>query len=363
MFPFVSFTSFHSGYSFDNLDDGPANEYSIAVKSLVPTIFQLSALRRLMPIFVKLGPPRFRRFLMGLVPHKAIRRTQEIVDIMDRTSVEIFERKRSALQQGDEAVLQQIGHGKDIMSILLKANMAATEEDCLQEAELVGQMTTLIFAAMDTTSGALARILSTLAEHSDVQDKLRKELTEARQGKGDLDYDDLSSLPYLDAVCRETLRLYPPVPYVTREARRDIVIPLSKPITGKNGTDIYEIHIPNGTSIIVGVLGANRNPEIWGSDAYKWRPERWLSPLPDSVTQARMPGIYSHTMSFLGGGRACIGFKFSQLEMKAVLSVLVESFRFSSADKEIMWNMGGISSPSVKGHQEPQLPLIISRVQ
>jgi cytochrome P450 len=60
---------------------------------------------------------------------------------------------------------------------------------------------------MDTTSGALARILSTLAEHSDVQDKLRKELSEARKGKGDLDYDDLSSLPYLDAVCRETLRL------------------------------------------------------------------------------------------------------------------------------------------------------------
>jgi hypothetical protein len=108
---------------------------------------------------------------MGLVPHKAIRRTQEIVDIMDRTSVEIFERKRSALQQGDEAVLQQIGHGKDIMSILcrchfpkplgnitayfatVKANMAATEEDCLQEAELVGQMTcvsspTMIISAL-----------------------------------------------------------------------------------------------------------------------------------------------------------------------------------------------------------------------
>jgi hypothetical protein len=41
MFSFVSFTSFHSGYSFDNLDDGPANEYSIAVKSLVSVLLLL----------------------------------------------------------------------------------------------------------------------------------------------------------------------------------------------------------------------------------------------------------------------------------------------------------------------------------
>jgi tRNA A37 methylthiotransferase MiaB len=74
-----------------------------------------------MPILVKLGTPRFRRFLMGLVPHKAVRRTQEIVDVMDRTSIQIFEHKRLALQQGDEAVLKQVGRGKDIMSILCKS--------------------------------------------------------------------------------------------------------------------------------------------------------------------------------------------------------------------------------------------------
>ena len=50
-------------------------------------------------------------------------------------------------------------------------------------------------------------ILSLLAEHPEVQDKLRKEILEASKGE-DLDYDSLVSLPYLDAVCRETLRLY-----------------------------------------------------------------------------------------------------------------------------------------------------------
>lgn len=68
---------------------------------------------------------------------------------------------------------------------------------------------TLIFAAMDTTSSALSRTLHLLATHPDVQEKLRQELMEAKSAQdGDLTYDQLVSLPYLDAVCRETLRMY-----------------------------------------------------------------------------------------------------------------------------------------------------------
>ena len=69
---------------------------------------------------------------------------------------------------------------------------------------------------MDTTSNALARTLFLLAHNQDVQEKLRREVTEARVKYGDLAYDDLVALPYLDAVCRETLRLYPPVSYILR---------------------------------------------------------------------------------------------------------------------------------------------------
>ena len=60
---------------------------------------------------------------------------------------------------------------------------------------------------MDTTSNALARTLHLLAEHQDAQDKMRAELFEA-SGTEDIPYDQLVALPYLDAVCRETLRLY-----------------------------------------------------------------------------------------------------------------------------------------------------------
>jgi len=159
---------------------------------------------------VKLAPPGFWRFVIRLGPNKSIRRAQELIDIMDRTSIKIFKAKNVDVQPDDEVV------DKDLMSILLRANMEATEGDRLQDAELIGQMTSLIFASTTTTATTVAHALYNLAEHPNVQEKLRQELIEARESHGNLDYSDRSSLRYLDAVLRETLRLNPPIPFVNR---------------------------------------------------------------------------------------------------------------------------------------------------
>lgn len=55
-----------------------------------------------------------------------------------------------------------------------------------------------------------------------------------------------------------------------------------------------ELVIPKGTSITVGILACNKNKSIWGEDAEEWKPERWLSPLPASVENAHVPGIYAN---------------------------------------------------------------------
>ena len=60
---------------------------------------------------------------------------------------------------------------------------------------------------MDTTSSAIARVLCLLSIHQDVQSKLRQEIVEVRNLYENLNYDNLLALPYLDAICRETLRL------------------------------------------------------------------------------------------------------------------------------------------------------------
>ncbi|KAF8805234.1 cytochrome P450 [Phlegmacium glaucopus] len=354
------------GYSFDPLtEDGVPHPYSTAAKLFIPTLFKMIFARTyFLSTCLKIGTPKFRRFIMDIFPWKNVHELRDIVDVLHNTSVQIFEEKKKALEEGDEAVTQQIGQGKDIMSILMRENMSASEEDRMSKEELLGQISTLTFAAMDTTSGALARILHLLATHQDVQSKLRQEIVDARNRHGNLEYDELTALPYLDAVCRETLRLYPPLAYVQRTTRQDVVLPFSTPIKGLDGREITEVPIPNNTNVIVGILAANRNPEIWGPDSYEWNPDRWLTPLPDSVSAAHIPGIYSNLMTFLGGGRACIGFKFSQLEMKVVLSLLVESFEFTPSKKEIFWQMTNITVPTVVGGgTRPQLPMIVKLVQ
>ena len=74
----------------------------------------------------------------------------------------------------------------------------------------------MIFAAFETTSGALTHIIHKLAENQDVQERLRKELVAARDGRDMIPYDELVALPYLEAICRETLRLYAPIATINR---------------------------------------------------------------------------------------------------------------------------------------------------
>ncbi|KAF7344511.1 Rint-1 family protein [Mycena sanguinolenta] len=343
------------GHRFDDLVTDEVPAYIRSAKEMQTTMHKMYlAARYIMPHVANIGSPKFRRFVVNLIPWKTLHDGRDIVDTMYGTAVDIYNIKKKALETGDEAVKGRI-EGKDLISVLMKDNSNASSDDRLSENEIIAQLNTLLFAATDTTSSALSRTLHVLAQRPDVQEKLRQEIRSARHEGDELSYNDLESLEYLDAVCRETLRLYPPVAFVVRTVRQDVALTTSTPIT-VNGSPVTEIPVPAETGIFVSILSANRNPAVWGPDVLEWKPERWLSPLPQSVIDAKVPGIYANLMTFIGGGRACIGFKFSQLEMKVVLCLLVERFKFSLSDKEISWSMGSIAVPSVDGNKH-QLPL------
>lgn len=110
--------------------------------------------------------------------------------------------------------------------------MEASEEERMTEDEILAQIScafyphrspaygnsafilydlsrTISLAGMDTTSNGLARTLHLLSGRPDVQEKLREEITDAIAKHGpEMDYDTLTGLPYLDAVCKETFRLW-----------------------------------------------------------------------------------------------------------------------------------------------------------
>lgn len=353
------------GQSFDPLtvERHEEHRYISSMKLLGPLASNAGMMifrQIVMPLVYKykLGTPRLQRLFISLLPWPRMHKMRDTIDIMHQTSVEIIEKKKKEIANGTYASVNQ----KDFITILLEDNAKAPEEDRLPENEVIAQISTLMFAAMDTTTYATSRILHLLAIHQDVQDKLRAEIRAAKaKFEGEPDYDQLSSLPYLDAVIRETLRRHPPIGTLPREAHQDGVLTLSKPIKTVDGKEISEIHVPKDTLLVISIDAVNTNPDLWGPDSYEWKPERWLAPLPDALLEAKIPGVYSHLMTFIGGGRACIGFKFSEMEMKVMLYTLIDSFKFTPS-KEIFWNRIGIATPSVEREKlRPELPLIVSR--
>ncbi|KAF7347085.1 Cytochrome P450 [Mycena venus] len=349
------------GYSFDSMIPGQdtRNEYAETLKELLPTVFKFKLFFPFLPRACEIGSAAFRRFVVDMIPSKTLHRARDMVDLMEREATQLVKEKKEAVARGQ---LDIEDDSKDIMTLLLKANLTAEEGMFLTDEELVGQTGLMISAATDTTSSALDRIFHILSLHSDMQDKLRAEIVEAPEH---MDYEQLGSLPYLDGFVREVLRLYPPVtPVMNRELWRTVentTLPLGTPLIGVNGQLITSIPVPKGTTVYIAIQAANRNRRIWGDDALEFKPDRWQNGKAGAQTE-RLCGIYGNMMTFLGGGRSCLGFQFALLEIKVIMSVLLRSFTFSPADDSIKWKMSGmIAVPSVEGKVE--LPLMVENLK
>ncbi|KAI0806656.1 cytochrome P450 [Fomes fomentarius] len=347
------------GYSFDNFVDDSFDAYGESLKSFFPVLNRVRLLKFVVERMSYVFSDQMIRRILRLVPHKQLQRLLDISDIMFQRSQEIIDERKTALQKGDAALWAQVGEGKDIMSICLKANMAATPKERMTDEEILAQTSTFILAGMDTTSNALSRVLHLLSLYPDAQRKLRAEIYEATNGgTTDLDYDDIMKLPYLDAVCRETLRVFSPVALAGRVATKNLVLPFSEPVRGRDGRLMHEVVVPKGTVVLSHFQASNSNAALWGEDARAWRPDRWLAPLPQPLEDAPLPGVYAHLLTFSGGSRSCIGFKFSQLEMKIVLAILLTNFSFELTDEPIVWNSLGVIYPTM-GEQKTEPELLL----
>ncbi len=124
-----------------------------------PGLVKMNHLRRILPYLPEIGTPAFRAKLVDLFPHEGVQEMKRFIDTMYRRSVEIYREKVHALELGDEVVAKQVGEGKDIISILslsalyltnlvgadpvtrlVRANMAAAEDDRLPEKEVIAQI-------------------------------------------------------------------------------------------------------------------------------------------------------------------------------------------------------------------------------
>ncbi|KAJ7167314.1 cytochrome P450 [Mycena crocata] len=306
-------------------------------------------------------PVALIRFFIDHAPVKSLRNSRRVTRIAIGIAKELVEQKAEALMAGKGK--------RDIMSLLVKANASANPRTNLSENEMLAQMQTIMQAGHETTANTMSWTLFTLTKHPHVQAKLRAEIqaTErAVHARGDTEFTaaDFDSMTYTIAVMKETFRFHP-VSYTSlREAARDEILPLSKPLITKSGKTITELPIPKKMVLVVSLAGYNRNTDVFGQDAHEFNPERWLD---DSVQAEIRLGVYGNLITFGSGHRACIGWRFAVYEYQAFLVELVKNFEFSmdpSLAAKIRREPSLVMVPTIAGEIEKgsQLPITIKAV-
>lgn len=193
------------------------------------------------------------------------------------------------------------GAHNDVLSTLMHVH----DEDGsrLTDAELIGQTFVLLVAGHETTASALAWTLFLLAEHPHVMSALFDELDSTLHGNPPT-VEQVGELALLDRVIKESLRILPPVIFSGRKNTADV--------------DLGPYHLHAGTRMLYSPFIMHRISETFPQPK-RFQPDRWLQ---------IDPSLFQY-LPFGAGPRMCIGYMFAMMEMKLILSTLLQRYRFS----------------------------------
>ncbi|KAL1716765.1 cytochrome P450 [Schizophyllum commune] len=338
------------GYDFNTLDNGEeANELSRAFS----TLFGAPPSSRHWMLLQAWIPP------LRLIPGRGEKAEKMAKATMNRIGRELLAQARAEAEHAEKTGSSDF-KGRDLFSVLVRANMATDLPERLRmsDEDVLSQVPTFMVAGHETTATGTTWAIHQLTQNPTVQSRLRDELRTLDTDTPTL--DELNSLPYLENFVKEVLRFYAPVPWTARAAIRDDVVPLEEPFTDKKGRVCYEIKVRKGQQFILPIHCLHRKKSIWGEDANEFNPDRWDAP---SDAIKNVPSVWSHLFSFSAGSHACIGFRFSIAEMKALLFILVRAFEFELAVPvdDLKVRASVVQRPALISQPEAtaQLPIII----
>jgi cytochrome P450 len=220
----------------------------------------------------------------------------------------------------------------DVMSLLIHAS--DEEGNYMGDNELVGHATTLIIAGHETSSNTLAWTLFLLEQHPDILSDLLDEL-KGTLGGSPPGLAQLNELPLLDAVVKESLRLLPPGPNTSRVSTEDF--------------ELGGYAFSKGTFVTFSKYLTHRDPEIY-EDPMTFHPGRW---------EAISPSPFEY-FPFSAGPRMCIGTAFAMMEIKVILSMILQRYRLqllpnSRIDREVNMLMAPRKMPMTLFKQDYNL--------
>jgi cytochrome P450 len=272
------------------------------------TIFRFLAVAKLV----------FPRWLVEALPHPRVREAKRAIALIHdvcRTSAQ----KKKALMAKSELT------SPDIISALIR-DRGVSDED-----ELITNSMQMLGAGHETVAVGITWAMYEFCRSARWQDDIRAEVRASLPTPGSGAYPpklalEPDKMPLLNAFVSECLRYWPPVGQVGRQTARD--------------TMLKDVLIPRGTTVHLSIRSFNHDAVNWGPDAREFKPERWLRRDEATGAWAYVPSGGALTkqalMTFIHGGRDCIGRVFARSEMLHMLACLVGRFEFVLTDLSYM---------------------------
>lgn len=204
----------------------------------------------------------------------------------------------------------------DFMSLLIGLKNSKNEAEQLTFNEIAAQAFVFFLAGFETSSTTLTYALYELAlnDNRHIQDKARNEITSVlAKYEGQLKYEALNEMTYIEQILNETLRKHPPAANLARVATKNYKVPNS------------HFLVPKGMFILVPVYGIHHDPEFH-ENPEQFDPHRF-----DPDVANKRPSC--SFIPFGDGPRNCIGLRFGILQAKIGLVKLLQHFEFSTCSR------------------------------
>ncbi|KAF1928792.1 cytochrome P450 [Didymella exigua CBS 183.55] len=258
-----------------------------------------------------------------------VRRWLSARGFIPSTPVAVFASRRieeSKVKGSEKEVVVGTQSRRDFLSRFREAHRK--DPEFMSEERVLALTVANMFAGSDTTAISLRAIFYNLIRNPDKLAKLCAEFEELEatgtfeRGNPLVAWSDVRELPYLGAVINESLRTHPAAG-----------LPLER-LVPAGGVQLSDVFVPGGTNIGCSAWTLHLDKDLWGQDADKWRPERWLE-----ASEAKKAEMKNSMFAFGAGSRTCIGKNVSYLEMYKLVPAVLRSFDIKLAFPDKEWTL------------------------